>query len=208
MITRKLLPSVCIAFLFLASQVFATEGTDNGFVSSAPGSRYGASEHSATSGYPIIHKFTAPGSGTLTITKIGVWAKATSGSANFKLAIFTDDAANTCPETLVTNSDSGTISVSSSTYAAVEHTYGSAVEVTGGSSYWIGLLPQTSTTLKWSYSSATRTGLWLGWVGDWPSGASWHSHTDYNGYDTQLYAVYTGGAAPAGQAHVIRINMD
>lgn len=110
----------------------------NGFQTVAPDARYGTSYSSDSINAYEATKFTAPGSGTLTVTELGCWAyTSVDGGGNCRLAIFTHDAANNNPDTIVSNSDTGNLSLTT-TPGFVKYTYtGTQPTVTGGTVYWI-----------------------------------------------------------------------
>ena len=99
----------------------------NGFLAATPGARHGADDIEVDAGYVIAQKFTCPGSGTQEVTEIGVWAK--DNSAELRLALFTDDAGNACPEAMVGNSESATLTTTTS-ITKLDHSYGTVPEIT------------------------------------------------------------------------------
>lgn len=169
----------------------------NGFVTSRPAARAG----SDTSGWPIdnsgyvaAQKFVAPGSGTLSVSEIGLWMNNNGSGAAARLAIFTHDAANDCPESMVSGSESATLTEATST-VTVHYSTLSSCSITGGQTYWIVGFNGGSV----GFDQRTTTGA--GFKGirgatpyTWPTGAAWHSYDDSDTtIELGFYAVYSSG---------------
>ncbi len=168
-------------------------GAANGFVTVSPDTIYGDTTIWATN-LSEPQKFTAPGSGTIEVSEIGIWGQNYDqfSPLTFKLAIYTHDASNDCPETIVANSDTGNLSLSGPSMQKKSYTYGTKPQLTGGTTYWLCMASVNSA--NWYYSDFATGGSTIerSFDGGWPPDASWHSHTD-RAYDTSIYAVYTAG---------------
>ena len=159
----------------------------NGFVIESPDVRYGDTSENLTGGYLLAQKFTAPESGTLTITEIGLWATIDIED-NIRLKMFEHDAANNCPEGEVTNSYTDEIA-GLGTIKKHYFTYSSKPTITGGAVYWmVGFADETIWYDKLDdeldealYKAATYP--------TFPSGDTWHSHSNHAD-DFGFYAVY------------------
>ena len=163
----------------------------NGFVTESPDVRYGDATEAVTGGYLLGQKFTAPGSGTLTITEIGLWAKVEIGE-NIRLKMFEHDAANNCPEGDVTNSYTDAIAGRSADVEKYYFTYSTQPTITGGAVYWIVGFADATTAYD-KFDDALDVALFRSATyPTFPSGDTWHSHND-QADDFGFYAVYTGG---------------
>lgn len=177
--------------------------TGAGFITYSPDTRYGSGEnYYLNADNTQSTRFTVPGSGTMEISEIGHWARlGSAGSVNMKLAIFTEDATNNCPESMVANSNSDALAVTSTSYAKKSHTYGTKPQVTGGLNYFLGALMDSSVQgIYLTYDGNSSVGQYKnsGVTYDtWPDGDTWHSHTDRT-RDHGFYAVYSEYTPPAG----------
>lgn len=167
----------------------------NGFVTTEPDTRYGAGDRAVYATAAYAQQFTCGGSGAQQVTVIGVYAHDPLDlNANITLGIFTDDAANGCPGDLVTNSEA-TIANTSGLYGRLRSVYGTTPVVTGGSVYWIALIPGGT-----AYVSGDATGgisaSKLATYPTFPDGDGWHSPTTGT-LDYSFYAVYTSGPSGA-----------
>lgn len=163
----------------------------NGFVASAPTDLHGSlvQEGGAVWG----QRFVAPGSGAIEITQIGIrcWG---DGTADVRFAIFTDDAANARPESMVAGSDSTEFAdvPAASTHAYA--TYSTPPQLTGGTAYW---LVATANYAGMIYDRGSTTGA-VNVRGNatsvypsWPSGDDWHAYPAGSATaDCGIYAVY------------------
>lgn len=166
-----------------------------GFVASRPIAASGGSSLLIAAGTTYAQKFTCPGSGTQELLEIGAWCgtNINGQQRDFTMGVFTDDAINTCPESLVANS-SGAALTSVLTKAAVYYAYGSRPQVTGGVDYWLALIEEDN-SLSVSYSTTggttvQKTGLTYP---NWPTGTTWETHTNRT-YNIDFYAVYQSAA--------------
>jgi hypothetical protein len=115
-------------------------------------------------------------SGSVTsITFTGAYGTA---EGYIKLSLYTHDAVNDLPASLVTNSGSTEITVSSDTYGDITFTYGATKPVvTSGTQYWICGSASSTGQVNFHYAdpqgrSCTKTdtyGTWAPWggSGDW-----------------------------------------
>lgn len=165
----------------------------NDFITTRPDARYGDQYATVTADLSAAIRFQCPGTGTIEISEIGYYGY-TSGTSVVHLGIFTDDAVNGNPDTLVTDSDSGEISVPGSA-AVIYHTYSTAPQLTGGNYYWLAVQGDGSN----SYLSRFATGGTAVYRSDtyptWPVAAAWDSITD-SASDYSLYALVAAPAAP------------
>lgn len=173
----------------------------NGFVSSSPGSRHGASLSTYKADYATAQRFTCPGSGTQEITEAGIWAWRWGSNRTLKIAIFTNDSGNTCPESMVTNSEiSITVTSASPTMAKAYSSYGTKPTVTGGTVYWLGFLSDCDATNYFGLDylnqpSGTITALYrTETYPTWPTASAWETHTDMTTVDMGIYVVYQQAA--------------
>jgi hypothetical protein len=170
-------------------------GAANGFVTTKPDTQYGD-----VAGYFVNteiwgQKFNCGGSGTQNIDSIGVWCYETdAGDCYCHLAIFTDDAANACPETIIANSDSGALLVPTS-MGQLNYDYSTKPQVTGGVDYWFC----STSNHKMYYSRFNATNVIKykteQTYPNFPSGDNWHSPASIASRDSSLYAVYSAAAA-------------
>ena len=104
--------------------------------------------------------------------------------------IFTDDAANGCPGTLVANSDSGALTITT-TFQKYYATYaGTKPQVTGQTIYWIAFIcagaSRRDRNLTGGISLSCNSGITYP---TWPTDTQWHTHADATN-DIGIYAVY------------------
>jgi len=160
----------------------------NGFVTERPDTRYGDTQGTFNETWIVASRFVAPGSGQLTITEIGLYAYQ-SPAPNVKLAIFTDDAVNGCPETMVSNSETGEITMPTSMGIGY-YTYTTCPVVTGGNTYWIAVT--SSDAIEYSRFASGGTTVQSGsqTYGVWPSASAWEGFAD-SVRDYSFYAKYT-----------------
>lgn len=157
----------------------------NGFLSTSPDARYGDTE-SGFASQCFAQKFTTPDLGNLDINEIGVYGYQSGGAIH--LAIFTHDAANDCPETIVANSDSGQLTLGAS-MAKVSYSYGTKPQLSGNTIYWI-VCVVNSTGAGISRFDAGASPVYMDVTyPNFPSGDTWHGHYDFS-RDLSLYAVY------------------
>ena len=183
--------------ILLAVLLFA--GAANGFVTTRPDARYGDTEGSIYSDRCYANQFTVPGTGSIEISEIGLYCDGAGGSL-LRLAIFTNDAANSCPEEIVANSDSGELDTSAATYDAPFYaTYSTKPVVTGGSTYWIVAYGNSSNTEMSRFDSVgTYVQISSGLTyPTWPTGTQWESATSYT-REYSFYAVLSGGSGGSG----------
>ena len=167
-----------------------TPPANNGFQTSSPTGRHGANEDNQDADISIAQKFVCPGSGTQEITEIGAWVYSASGTTAFRLAIFTHDAANNNPDTMVANSESDELTHSTTTFTKKSHTYGTKPQLTGGGTYWLGIttadanfrVDANTTGGNQVYRSVTP-------YHNWPTAADWDAGSDVV-MDYGIYAVY------------------
>jgi hypothetical protein len=168
-------------------------GAANGFVTVSPDARYGASAGTVSATETSACRFALGSTGTKQITEIGLYIQAVSGTVACKIAIFENDAANTCPGAMIANSEA-TLSASSGAYTKTYATYGTKPQVTGGVTYWIALIQEGSVAysrIDTGGVNAYKSGLT---TYTWPAEAAWHTKTDY-GRDWSYYAVYEDAAS-------------
>ena len=174
-------------------------GAANGFVTTRPDARYGDAEGAIYMDRCYANQFTVPGTGSIEISEIGLYCDGQSGSF-LRLAIFTNDAANSCPEEIVANSDSGQLDTSAATYDAPFYaTYSTKPVVTGGSTYWIVAYGEGSNTAMSRFDSGgtfvhISSGLTYP---TWPTGTQWESANPL-ARDYSFYAVLSGGSGGSG----------
>ncbi len=158
----------------------------NGFQTSRPTATYGGDLGTGDNGYVFAQKFTCPSSGTKNFTEFGMWGGVASGTGISDMRIYTDDAVNNCPETQVTNSSSGNLSWTETTFT-IKYTALSSCQGTGGVAYWLCHRLQDATLHVAGYTTG-GTGVYL--TTGWPTDAGWHTHTD-DTYDLSPYVVYS-----------------
>lgn len=169
----------------------------NGFVTTSPTSApEGLWLQMRFNGTQCAARFTAPGSGNLEISEIGLWVGGTLGNMQAHLAIFTDDAVNACPDTIVADSDAGPVSWSSGSWnvpVKISASYSTKPVIQGGQTYWLAINGNGGTTYyilqENSAGTAIKTAASNAYP-TWYTGDAWHSHTDIT-TQVQLYAVYS-----------------
>ena len=158
----------------------------NGFLTESPASRHGSSDVGVAQGWVLGQKFNCPED--CEISEIGVWAK--DNRNEMRLAIFTDDSGNGCPEIMVANSESATLQTASQ-IAKVNHIYETKPELTGGVDYWIVAFLDAPINLDYEGSSGEDGVYVTGYTAyTWPTGDNWHSSSSGHVYDLSFYAVY------------------
>ncbi len=200
---KKLLLSVLIVlFLAVPAQAQVVTGvitgivgggisSANGFVASTPTEKYGTADGNSSSSLMYAQKFLVP-TGTWNISRIGGWFKYVPGSGNtaFHLAIFTNDAVNGCPEVMVTNSDTGEIVVTNTSYEDKYFNYSTKPQVTSsGEYYWLVVIYYDADCAISRFTTAGTSVYKTGVYPTFATGSAWHTHTD-SPADISLYAVY------------------
>lgn len=170
----------------------------NGFLTSSPGSRHGDDYYDFV-GTSAGAKFTLPGSGTVTINEIGIWA-ASLADATFHLAIFEHDSVNNCPGAMVANSDSGELTVPNTggAFQKIYKSYSTKPSLTGGNTYWLCWIANEFSSFSLSRFASGGVAVYdvASTYATWPDDTGWHTHTDST-RDYAIYAVYdTGGGQP------------
>lgn len=162
----------------------------NGFQTSRPSS-HGGEQMNATVNVAVGIEFTCPGSGTQEITELGHFGDTDTGDANFSIGIFTDDAANDCPESQVSNSDLDLVmpNAGPSVYGALDP----VAECTGGVDYWFCFVSDDSDLNldRDSTGGNTEQGFVSG--GAWPTPAEWEGFTSRT-WDMGIWAIYQAQA--------------
>lgn len=168
----------------------------NGFQASSPGARHGTVDASAAANRCRFQRFTAPGSGTITITEIGHWVSADAATtACFRLAIFTDDAVNNNPDVIVTNSETSEYCTTNTSIHKESHAYSPQPTLTGGTIYWLGEYQKDANmNIDRIATGGTAVRVTAATYPTWPTATQWDSGTDVT-EDEGVYAVYvtTGG---------------
>jgi len=160
----------------------------NGFVTTTPSVRHGTNDVQLDAGFVVCQKFTCPGSGAQDISEIGAWVE--DSGFEFRLAIFTDDSGNSCPEVIVANSESATLS-SEASMAKTSHTYGTNPQLTGGVDYWICVFFDNLINIDYLNSSGENSLYVTGYTAyTWPTATDWHTNTPAATFDLGIYAVY------------------
>lgn len=162
-----------------------------GFVTTRPVSRFGDTYNGPYgSGYEFAFKFTCGGSGTFNATEIGIYVGQYDAYAPaLQMAIFTHDAVNDCPDTIVANSQCSTIGGATPAwyYAAL-----TGCQVTGGETYWICWLEGGGTDAE-DLSCLNGSGAGLFKTGLTPytfsTGDDWHTHTNQTAWTPDVYVL-------------------
>ena len=168
----------------------------NGFLTSSPDARYGDAQGSFQATEIWAQRFVVPGTGTKDVSELGLY---TSGTLSLHLALCEDDAANSCPGAIVSNSDTGAIAVASGSMVKANAVYGGTKpQVTGGTAYWIVCTQNAAN----GYSRFNATGISIVYLSTqtyptWPADAAWHSKSSLTPRDASLYAVYADATAGA-----------
>ena len=169
----------------------------NGFITYRPDARYGdTTQTCGASDRAIAQKFTAPGSGTLDIDEIGLYAAYGTKSHNAKMAIYTDDSGNGCPEAIVSNSETSAFAINQNTQTLFTNSYATKPQVTAGVDYWLAICADSGTN-ETIYDNIATGGTSVMYVQNYPvfpSASEWHSHTDLT-KDFGFYAKYSVPAA-------------
>ena len=163
----------------------------NGFLDASPSVRHGNSAGSASNGYAAAQRFTVPGSsGTVEISEIGAWLSADSAQTGiFHLAIFSDDSANANPDVIVSNSESGELTVTGTSIQKISFTFPTKPVVNAGGVYWIAIQPGNAyVNYDLLATGGTQVYYNKGYA-TWPTAANWDS-ASANAEDQGLYAVY------------------
>jgi hypothetical protein len=161
----------------------------NGFLTESPDPRYGDSTVLVNVNNARGQKFTCPGSGTIEINEIGCWMDG-GGSTVVHFGIFTHDAINDCPESLVSNSDSGEIDGSGDDVIKINYSYVTKPQLTGGETYWICLIVGGQGTYLDRFTTGGDSCYLSGLTyPNWPAGAEWEE-ANASTADSSLYAVY------------------
>jgi hypothetical protein len=165
----------------------------NGFTLVRPDTRYGDNEYTFANTEMIAQKFTAQGSGSISVNELGMWGKQTTSSTKVRLALFEHDAANACPGPIVSDSDTGEITVGTGGEHIIYFTFSTLPALTGGSSYWVGMMGSLANWVISVFTSGGVSGYLAGMTyGTWPTDAQWHGQTD-GADDHSFYIVYTAG---------------
>jgi hypothetical protein len=165
----------------------------NGFVSTTPTYRHGDIVYDQEANQCVAAKFTLPGSGTQEVTEVGAWVSANAATTGYiRFAIFTHDAVNDNPDTIVADSETAELSHNTTTITKIYHTYGTKPQLTSGQVYWLVYYfkdtnlnadahsDQAGTV---SYTSGTPT------YPTWPTATQWDSATTVSS-NMGIYAVY------------------
>jgi len=181
-----------------------------GFLSASPTSRYGDSETNGATNYSEAQKYVLPGSGSITINEIGGYVSADAATtATFRWAIYTHDAANDCPETMVTNSLSDELSHNTTDFVKKSFTYSTKPVLTGGSTYWIAILYADGSLNNscFQVDEESEYVLSSGGYPTWPTGTEWESASADN-KDISFYAVYDTATEDNALRFVITLRSD
>lgn len=170
---------------------------ENNFITTRPDARYGDQYATINAGLSAAIRFQCPGSGAVEISEIGYYGYTTASGVSH-LGIFTDDAGNANPDTLVDNSDSGELAIPGSG-AVIYHTYGTKPQLTGGTYYWLAVQGGTANSYLSRFATAGTAGYRAGTYDTWPDASAWDSMSDAAS-DYALYAIY-GAGAPASYVH-------
>lgn len=167
-----------------------------GFLPESPTLRGTRREYNQTANMCLAQKFTCPGSGTKYISEIGCWLSAvTATTAYFHLAIFTHDAGNNNPDTIVANSDSGELSHNTTAITKISHIYSTKPQLTGGTVYWIVWYFKDTNANNGIQAAGGTLNYYTGATyPTWPSAAQWDSGTDGT-TQADFYAVYKNAVA-------------
>jgi hypothetical protein len=173
----------------------------NAFVTTEPDTRYGAADLDVYATAAYAQQFTVGGSGSQEVTVIGCWAAdPLDANADIKLAIFTDDAGNGCPGSLVADSEA-TLANTNGSETQIRHEYGTKPLVTGGAVYWLVVCPGATCYISGETTGGTSVSKAATYP-TLPDGDGWHSPTSST-RDYSLYAVYVSGGGGASALPVI-----
>lgn len=156
----------------------------------------GAATFGILAGWIVANKFTAPGSGILDISEIGVNGDDSgSGSAPIRLGIYTDNS--DALGSLVANSDGGEIDVNASPQWWPKTV--SSCQVTAGSAYWLCIFASDGDFDVEGYlASTTGPQDWHRYTGltypNWPTNPTVNLTKQW---DMPIYAVYSQAGADA-----------
>jgi hypothetical protein len=169
-------------------------GAESGFTLTAPDARYGDIFASFSANHACAARYVAGTSGLLEVASVGFYCAGSGTSV--VLGIFTHDAAHNCPGTLVANSTTDAVGPMGGTIELWTHTYGTKPQLTGGDTYWIGVIGsgsyQVSVFNDIAGTAVYRTsGLTYPTL---PTDAEWEAHVD----QTDLYSFYAVYAAVGG----------
>lgn len=170
----------------------------NGFLPTSPASKSWSNYWSVSIQYNrwnIATRFTAP-LFNAELTEIGFWGYGWYGPAG-RLALFTHDAVNNCPESMVADSETPRIDFTSTGWPVFQkfsYVYpGTRPQFNAGETYWIVLaLESTGQRLDITVNSnagANTSYIYYKTATNFLTGDAWHSHTDY-GVDVDFFGVY------------------
>jgi len=168
----------------------------NGFVTVTPDTLWGdgmganaAQEHEA-------EKFTTPVGGAIDITEIGFWGYTNQEAGILcRMSIWTHDATNNCPETMVSDSETDGIAVPyGGSITKIYFTYSSKPQLAANTVYWLAMKGDTS-SLAHSRFAGGGNSIYYQFGSaypEWPNESNWEDHGDQGNQDS-MYAVYTAG---------------
>jgi hypothetical protein len=169
-------------------------GAAQGFVTVRPDAQYGNTTQNLGNGYALVQKYTLEGTGAQELSEIGFYAAGPAASVTLKIAVFTHDSVNNCPESKVENSELEMTVPNEGTLLYYATYTGTKPQLDPGT-YWIGTLPNAN--LYVSAFVAAGTVYKSATYPTWPDGLGWHSPGTDN-KDLSYYAVHAA-AAPTGQ---------
>ncbi len=162
----------------------------NGFLTSTPSS-HGDEQMNATANVVVAQEFTCPGSGIQEITEIGAFGDTDTGDTDFSIGIFTDDAANDCPESQVANSDADLVMPNAG--PSDSHAYSTYPLLSGGVDYWLAIVSHDSALNLDRFSSGGNTEQGFVSAGAWPTPTEWEALSSRT-WDMGFWAVYQAQA--------------
>jgi len=167
----------------------------NGFQTEQPASANGDATEDIAAGGIIAQKFTVPtsGDGWVSISEIGGWLDCqTAVEKSIKFCIYTHDAVNDCPETIVPNSLTGVVSKSVDTKTIWDAPYGTAPILVDGQDYWLAVITDITDAIDIYFSGSSGVdSYYLGSMTfDFVEGSAWHAAAPTSAYNFELYAVY------------------
>ena len=167
----------------------------NGFLTISPDATFDSLTSSVYTSLVRAQRFLLP-QGTWEVTEIGIYVSSDAGfSCKLHLGIFEDDDINGCPSVLVDNSDSGELYHNTTTITKISHNYSTRPILTagvGGTYFWLAHY-YGDDYANWHYRAAVVTGIYKSFsyaYPTWPTDTQWHTHTDRNDLDAEIYAVY------------------
>ncbi len=163
----------------------------NGFLIETPSS-HGDEQMNATANVVVAQEFTCPGSGIQEITEIGAFGDTDVDPAAFSIGIFTDDAANDCPESQVANSDADLTMPAAG--PSDSYAYSTYPLLSGGVDYWLAIVSHDSDLNLDRFSTGGNTEQGFVSGGAWPTPAEWESLNSRT-WDMGFWAVYQAQAA-------------